>query len=218
MIIAANQIYGVSTICADGSLGHVDDLLFDDRSWKVTFIVVRLGRWLNRRRVLVTPEDIESPKWSAGCLNLRLTKSELQKAPSLDLHPPVAVQKWREVEVVAWDAYWSGALSRLFDGDPHLRNTRAVTGHHVLGLDAKAGHVDNFVIDDGEWLVRYLVVRIGWQRNAKRVMVEPRWVDSIVWEDRGVHIHLPKAEIEHGREFTAQELAATVEMSSRCDR
>jgi hypothetical protein len=107
-----------------------------------------------------------------------------------------------------WDAYWSGVLDRLPAGDPHLRNTRAVTGHHVLGVDAEAGYVDNFVIDDAGWLVRYLVVRIGGRRSAKRVLLEPRWVDSIVWEDRGVHIHLPKAEIEHGREFLTEDLAA----------
>jgi hypothetical protein len=63
------------------------------------------------------------------------------------------------------------------------------------------------VIEDAEWRIRYLVVRMGRRRSGKRVVVEPRWVDSIVWKDRGGHIHLPKAQIEHGREFVAEVLA-----------
>lgn len=209
MIIAVNQMYGVRVRCADGFLGRVDDLLFDDRSWNVTFVVVRLDGWLSPRRVLVTPSDVEAAEWSAGRLRVRLTRNRLQASPSLESNPPVAVQqKLRELQLIAWDAYWSGALDRI-SGDPHLRNTRAVTGHRVLGLDAQAGYVDNFVIDESAWQIRYLVVRIGRWRGAKRVVLEPRWVDSIVWEDRGVYVHLPRIEIEHAREFTADNPVTT---------
>jgi hypothetical protein len=201
MIITANQVYGVSGRCTDGFQAKLDDLLFDDRSWNITFVVIRYGGWLNRQRVLVTPADIAGAEWSAGRLHLDLSRDQLQTAPCLESHPPVALRRSYELQAVAWDAYWSGVLDRDPDADPHLRNTRAVTGHHVLGVDAEAGCVDNFVIDDGQWLIRYLVVRIGRGRNAKRVVLEPRWVDSVVWEQRAVHIHLPKAEIEHGREF-----------------
>jgi hypothetical protein len=201
MIITANQTNGMAAKCSDGFLGHVDDLLFDDRSWKVEFIVVRFGGWFNRQRGLVLPFDVQSAEWAAGCLNLRLTQDQLRAAPILESHPPVAMQKLRETQIVAWDGYWSGVLDQL-PADPHLRNTRAVTGHRVRGLDANVGYVDNFVIDDDQWIIRYLVVRMGRSSSAKRVLVEPRWVDSIIWERRGVHIHLPKTEIEHSQEFS----------------
>lgn len=210
MIIAANYMYGVRVRCADGLLGSLDDLLFDDRAWNVTSVVIRLDGWLSRRRVLVTPSDVEAAEWSAGQLRVRLTRSELQASPSLESNPPVAVQqKLRELQVIAWDGYWAGVLDEI-SGDPHLRNTRAVTGHRVLGLDAQAGYVDNFVIDESTWQVRYLVVRIGGRwHSAKRVVLEPRWVDSIVWEDRGVYVHLPRIAIEHAREFSADNPVAT---------
>ncbi len=210
MIITANQMYGTHVLCADGHGGRVDDLLFDDRLWQVRSIVVRLDGWLSRRRVLVPPSDIEATDWSAGQLRLRLTRGELQTIPSLASNPPVAVQrKLSELQVIAWESYWSGVLDPI-SGDPHLRNTRAVTGHRVLGLDAQAGHIDNFVIDEESWQIRYLVIRIGKLPEARRVVLEPRWVDSIVWEDRGVYVHLPRIEIERARAFTAESLAASV--------
>ncbi len=199
MIVTANQVYGTRIICDGVALGRLDDLLFDDRTWRVTHISVGFGHWLNRRQVLVTPKDIEAADWPTGRVHLGLTESQLKAAPSLDSHPPVAVQKLQEFQrFLAWDAYWTGLFNRIpNDGDIHLRNTRAVKGHHVICLDDAVGHVDNFVIDDATWLIRYLVVHIGKHRNVKRVMVEPRWVDSIIWEERGVHIHLPKKAVEH---------------------
>jgi hypothetical protein len=211
MIITANQIYGATIVCDKIPQGKLADLLFDDRSWAISHLVVRIGSWFAPRQVLVAPQDIETVKDAARRLDLRLSESQLKAAPSLESNPPVALQQyWANEWFVAWDAQWSGfSQPNPNDGDPHLRNTRAVTGHHVFGLDSEAGHVDNFVIDDSTWQIRYLIIRIGKFRNVKRVMVEPRWVDSIVWEEQGVHLHLPKTAIEHCGEFVPEKLEKT---------
>ncbi|NLF10075.1 MAG: hypothetical protein GX594_19165 [Pirellulaceae bacterium] len=203
MIVTANQIYGTATVCGQAPRGKINDLLFDDRCWTVSNVVVRLGNWFTRRDVLVAPREIESVDWPTHRVYLALSEERLRAAPSLESNPPVALRKyWESQRMIAWEAYWSGLFQQMSDeGDPHLRNTRAVAGHHVFGLDSEAGRVDNFVIDDSTWRIRYLVVRIGKRQEAKRVIVEPRWVDSIDWDLRGVYIHLPKVEIEHCGEF-----------------
>ncbi|MBN1855258.1 MAG: hypothetical protein JW829_21175 [Pirellulales bacterium] len=203
MIITANQIYGATAICNKVPRGKLVDLLFDDRSWTISYVVIRIGSWHTRPQVLVRPRDITDINLASRRVCLGLSESQLKAAPSLESNPPVALQKYRESQrYLAWDAYWGGVFRKIpDDGDPHLRNTRAVTGHHMFGLDSDAGRVDNFVIDDSMWQIRYLVVRIGKHRDAKRVMIEPRWVDSIVWEERGIHLHLSKTDIEHCGEF-----------------
>ena len=50
-------------------------------------------------------------------------------------------------------------------------------------MDSEAGFIDNFVIDDQDWTIRYLVVRLGKHVNSRRVMVDPHLVDSISWEN-----------------------------------
>lgn len=42
--------------------------------------------------------------------------------------------------------------------DPHLRSTNAVRGYEIQALDDEIGHVEDFVIDDETWAIRYLVV------------------------------------------------------------
>ena len=43
-------------------------------------------------------------------------------------------------------------------GDPNLRSMAAVNGYHVEATDGSIGHIENFVIDDVSWDVRYLIV------------------------------------------------------------
>ncbi len=41
--------------------------------------------------------------------------------------------------------------------DPHLRSTRQVTGYHIHATDGEIGHVEDFIVDDEIWAVRFLV-------------------------------------------------------------
>jgi hypothetical protein len=42
--------------------------------------------------------------------------------------------------------------------DPHLRSTDSVSGHSIQATDGEIGHVEDFIIDDETWAIRYLVV------------------------------------------------------------
>ena len=46
----------------------------------------------------------------------------------------------------------------LNDGDPHLRSIAAVTGYHIHASDGHIGHIENFLIDDVSWGIRYLII------------------------------------------------------------
>jgi hypothetical protein len=54
------------------------------------------------------------------------------------------------------------------DGDVHLRS-------FIQGVDEASGHVDDFIVDDETWEVRYLVVETSDWWCGKRVLVAPRW-------------------------------------------
>ncbi len=205
MIVTANRVYGSRLTTCDDKCAQVHDLLFDDRSWRVHYLVARLRQFLSHKDVLLTPEQIEDAVWSARAVRTPLSLIEVQSAPGLLSHPPVAKQGELEAaRMIAWEAYWTGLFNRVPNfGDPHLRNTRAVTGHRVFGLDSEVGRIDNFVVDDQDWIIRYLVVRLGRYDDSRRVMVDPHLVDAISWQNHSVSIHLAKESIERCDEFVA---------------
>ncbi len=90
--------------------------------------------------------------------------------------------------------------------DPHLRSTHDVSGHHIQAADGEIGHVDDFVIDDETWAIRYLVVdTVNWW-PGKKVLVATRWIERVSWDESKVFINLTRAAIEQAPEYTEEAL------------
>jgi hypothetical protein len=87
---------------------------------------------------------------------------------------------------------WGLAASRAMGWDRHLRSTDEVTGYHLAALDGEIGHVDDFIIDDETWAIRYLVVATKNWWPGKKVLISPKWIESVSWEEREVAIGLSR--------------------------
>ena len=74
------------------------------------------------------------------------------------------------------------------DGGPHLRSMTAVRGYHIHATDGSIGHVENFLIDDMIWAIRYLVVDTrNWWPGA-HVLISPCAVKRIDRNQNQVHL------------------------------
>ena len=58
MLEVGSALKGYAIEASDGRIGTVDDFLFDDRTWKIRWLVVDTGRWLTGRKVLIHPSAI----------------------------------------------------------------------------------------------------------------------------------------------------------------
>lgn len=72
------------------------------------------------------------------------------------------------------------------DGDPHLRSLGAVVGYYIQAKDGPIGHVENFLVDDATWGVRYLIIDTKNWRSGQHVLMSPYAVREISWTDRDV--------------------------------
>ncbi|MGE3649333.1 MAG: PRC-barrel domain containing protein, partial [Reyranellaceae bacterium] len=187
MLLRFDHLRGYSLRATDGSLGSVTDLLFDDQSWTVRWLVVDTA-WLFGRRVLLAPEALGQPDDAARELPVNLTKDRIKNAPDVDTEKPVSRQ--HETSLYAyygWAPYWGvggwaapilpapgvpypaaggapGAASReaaelqAAQHDSHLRSGREVTGYHIRATDDSVGHVQDLLIDTDAWAIRYVLV------------------------------------------------------------
>jgi hypothetical protein len=55
MLQVGSALQGYAIEASDGRIGTVSDFLFDDRTWKVRWLVVDTGTWLTGRKALVHP-------------------------------------------------------------------------------------------------------------------------------------------------------------------
>jgi sporulation protein YlmC with PRC-barrel domain len=59
----ATVLMGYAIEAEDGEIGHVKDLLVDDRVWAIRYLVVDTGKWWGGKTVLVSPEWLARVTW-----------------------------------------------------------------------------------------------------------------------------------------------------------
>jgi hypothetical protein len=82
------------------------------------------------------------------------------------------------------------------DGDPHLRSVTAVSGYHIQATDGPIGHVENILVDDESWGVRYLVIDTRNWWPGQHVLMSPYAVRAISWADRDVTLDVTRGQVK----------------------
>jgi hypothetical protein len=82
--------------------------------------------------------------------------------------------------------------------DVHLRSTNQVKGYHLKTSDGSIGHVSDFIYDDTNWAIRYLVVEThNWWPGGKTVLIAIHWINEVDWFDSKVSTTLTRDVIKN---------------------
>jgi uncharacterized protein YrrD len=227
MLSKTKTLNGYAIQNRDGeTIGKVREFYFDDQHWTIRYLVADTGTWLSGRQVLVSPYAIVAINADDKSVVVDLTKKQIEGSPSLESDKPVSRQfEDSYYGYYGWPAYWNGPYSwgyapviernRDKQGhyakaekpwDAHLRSTRSVTGYDIQATDGEIGHVEDFIMDDETWAIRYLVVATKNWWPGKKVLVSPQWIQRISWPDSKVFVHLSREAIQRAPEFTAESL------------
>jgi hypothetical protein len=87
-----------------------------------------------------------------------------------------------------------------------LRSTHAVNGYSIQALDGELGHVEDFIVDDETWAIRYLIVNTGTWWPGKRVLISPLWIGKVSWTKSNVAVNLSRETIKESPEYTDESL------------
>lgn len=103
---------------------------------------------------------------------------------------------------VPQDALQDGPGSgRRREGDPHLRSAREVTGYYIHATDGDLGHVEDLLIDPGDWLVRYFEVDTRNWWPGKKVLISTHAVTGIDHIGETVALNLTRDQIRGAPEY-----------------
>jgi hypothetical protein len=209
----------------DGEIGSIKEFYFTDQNWVIRYLVVDTGTWLPGKRVLVSPYAVAGEIGDSIPLNLTRKQVETSPFPESDL--PVSRQFERQYYAYyGWPMYWQGAYvwgatavplhgpvepvepPPDQEGDPHLRSTDQVTGYHIQARDGEIGHVEDFIIDDTNWSIRYLLIdTVNWW-PGKKVLLPPAWASDISWHQSKVHVDLDRQTIKEAPEYDPEQMLA----------
>jgi uncharacterized protein YrrD len=220
MLYKAKELNNYQLNASDGEIGKVKDLYFDDRYWTVRYLVVNTGSWLIERKVLISPYALDRVNADQKQINVDLTTKQIEESPSLEADKPVSRQYENAYYgYYGWPGYWYGPyawggyyypvlppklepFSGKNEGDPDLRSTDEVRGYDLKAKDGDIGHVEDFLIDDKAWAIRYLLIDTRDWLPGKKVLVSPEWVEDIDWIQREVAVDLVRDAVKEAPEYT----------------
>jgi hypothetical protein len=226
MLRRLKELEGVTLAATDGDFGSVTDVFFDDDTWTVRYIVADTGIWLGRL-VPISPISIGTPDWQNRRLPIHVSRKEIENSP--DILSRGRLTREVEVEFAAYYGYpyyWSGPGLWGWAGDPgamrsapppnyapdpaalevdvsttSIFSTLDVKGYHIHATDGEIGHVDDFIIEDGSWSVRYLQIDTSNWIGGKTVLMATRWVSRIDPADGKIHVDVTRDRIENAPEY-----------------
>jgi hypothetical protein len=86
-------LIGSSVEAKDGEIGIVRNFLFDDRSWKVRYLVVDVGSWHKRREVVLSIASIEQHNSMKQAFHVNCTREQVSNSPDVDTTKPLTRQQ-----------------------------------------------------------------------------------------------------------------------------
>jgi uncharacterized protein YrrD len=239
MLRSLNEITGYSLQATDGDIGCCEDFIFDDQSWVVRYMLADTNAWLpGSKKTLISPVSLGEPDWKTTQLSITLTKKLIKNSTERDEHKQVSREyEARFFDYYNYDYYWMGAglwgsypapttlantipkasitddeeLNKVESiDDGQLRSAKEVEGYTIKSIDGEIGHVEDFILNDEDWTIAYLVVNTAsWLLLSRKVLIAPSWLASVSWIKRSVCINLTSAQIKKSPEYDTTKLIDT---------
>lgn len=228
MLRSVNKLNGYMIKATDGDIGQVEEFFFDDATWTIRYLAAKTGGWFTGEKVLLSPAVLGEPDWSGQVFPVMLTRKQVEESPPVDMDKPVSRQKEAELHTYYnLSPYWSpaglvrpgyppvepqrSAVASVMeqdeavvvqeDQDPNLRSSREISGYTIHASDGDIGHVEDFLVDDKFWIIRYMIIDTRNWLPGRKVLVAPDWIERFTWTERKVDVNMTRREIKDSPEY-----------------
>ncbi len=92
--IRGAKVYGPK----DHKLGEVDDVIFDESTGAIVYMVVDTGGWLTSRRFIVPPDAVRPSLQHENDFLVDLTKEQIENFPPYDGQALTSEEQWADYE------------------------------------------------------------------------------------------------------------------------
>jgi hypothetical protein len=160
-------------------------------------------------------------------MNLSISREQVRSSPEIDTRQPVSREQERTyLQYYGYPYYWIGpspagavplpgaAVPHALEsapagpgehGENHLRSCYEVAGYRLQATDGALGHVEDFLFDDLDWAMRWVVVDTRSWWLGRKVLIAPEWIDAIEWPERRVHVDVTREGVKAAPRYDAVE-------------
>lgn len=231
-MINFNAISHFSLHATDKNIGGCRDVLFDDESFVIRYLVADTNTWLPlSRKVVISPISVLRVDAENNMIDLSITADAIINSPSIDEHKPVS-REYEETlfQYFGYGYYWIGPGAwgdfahpgqladayRTQDADQltstnkavnHLRSCLEVGDYDAVFSNQETMHVCDFIVDTSAWRIVLLLIKTrSWIPGAKIYAVEPKHIAQIDWSQHKITFTTDTQHITQDGEFEIDRL------------
>ncbi|HAM38616.1 MAG: hypothetical protein A2474_05660 [Elusimicrobia bacterium RIFOXYC2_FULL_34_12] len=218
MIRSVKDLIDYKIRAKDGDIGKVSEFYFDDERWTIRYLVADTGNWLSEKHVLISPAAFyDKPDWNKKEFPVILTKKMVEDSPSIEKDKPVSrIKEQRILEYYDWPIYWYPTLFSTVsptiipvkkvipdtkEEETCIRSTKEVIGYSIHAKDGDIGHLHDFLIDDRNWKIKYIIVDTRIFLPGKKILIPPNWIKEVSWIKNSVYVDLMRETIKNAPHY-----------------
>lgn len=201
-----------SLLAADGEIGHIRALFFDDATGVVRYLMAASQNWLQGQPVLISPVAVGEVCDSHKTISIELTREQIASAPRFNPDRPISrAYEQAYFEHYNWPAYWEQgdsavkSTSQPSAGSAHeavsLCNSQHCTGINVLSDQSIVGQLEQLVVDVQYWQLRYLGINTRCLVENKTFLINLGRVERIDLQKRELSINMHREAIQQAPSF-----------------
>lgn len=226
MLWNASSLIGFAIEANDGQIGTVHDLLFDDIDWVIRWLIVNTGDANAEHKVLLPVSALGVPDASLRQFPVNLTMQQVHDSPDVEMDLPVSRSMEESLyDFYGWAPYWrdsglliSNSIAMPFvvplqvsvqnstdlsnasvappDRDPNLRSVAIVKQYNIHATDGNIGHIDDFLVQNDNWIIRYIVVDTKNWWPGERVLISPHAMREIRWDEKTFYLNVDRRKVK----------------------
>jgi len=186
------SLYGYVLGATDGNIGKIEQFYFDDKTWKIRDMLVETGNWFSGSEVVISLDSLIKTRWEPGILPVTLSKNQVRNIPDID-----TVQPLSRLEE---DENWDKGLQLLSVGE--------INNYHIRATDGDIGRAKDFLMNEENWQLEYLVVEMRRWFRIKKVLIKTSHITRVDWEHSTVFVDINIASIKERAAFDISGLAS----------
>jgi sporulation protein YlmC with PRC-barrel domain len=212
--ISELEEYEVKSI--DGTIGKLDNFLFDDIEMAIKYLVVNTKMEVPNNNVLVSISAVEEIEKEKELIRLKLIKSDIKNNPNMNsieflshkkkkdyvkyLKSPVNNRQIRtkngsskkcgkkSLPIIKTVEIPTTTDEKTLTSE--LQSTNELIGYDIKVKDGNIGQLEDLMVTPDTWTINYIVVGSNKWFGDEKVLISPNSIKEINWNNNFIYIDL----------------------------
>ena len=154
----------------DGNVGDIQDIIADDKTWSIRYLIVKTKQWLPHNSILISPHWIQTVNWPDHRISIDLDQDAVMKSPKYDPDQPMTLDYEQKLQGHLQKQENKEWVKFIYHAPPKTKIYLAGTFNQwdpssiKLGYHGKSTYSTMLLLPAGNYEYKYVVNGL-WQNN-----------------------------------------------------